>query len=455
MTSSRIGCPILGFPDSLNNYILPTNGDVLRYWKHLITAETKPGIIPKRHDLMMKISNEVSEIWSSASIPAISPFAIERKLGRLIDKYRSLLKSRKINQSRQKFINKQSEFDNELSQIFDIALCNCINLTACTCTKEKKVPSMEHKFLIDQRGKRQMMISSVDSKVTTRNLKKYLKCSEAARKVAKERKAKQNREQCNVVTSYVADDLEPDNIDIEDSTDPNFEPDPNDVTKNTSCSYNTNSLPNLASVCDRTGVSSRKAAILASAVLENLGVINPSMDSNIIDKNKLNRERSKSRSKKIENAAKRIRFNDSRGLYFDGKKDETLHRAVKSGVKRIVKELEEHYTLIIEPNTIYKGHVNPKSGTALDIASAISDKMGPVMKDISVLGCDGTNINVGKKGGIIRLIEQKEKRAMQWAICLLHMNELPLRHLVKRIGGYTSGPKSFVGPLGKQLANVE
>ena len=77
------------------------------------------------------------------------------------------------------------------------------------------------------------------------------------------------------------------------------------------------------------------------------------------------------------------------------------------------------------------------------------------MKEISVLGCDGTNTNVGKKGGIIRLIEQKEKRAMQWAICLLHMNELPLRHLVKRVDGCTSGPKSFVGPLGKQLANVE
>ena len=45
----------------------------------------------------------------------------------------------------------------------------------------------------------------------------------------KERKAKQNREQCNAVTSYVADDFEQDNDDEQDDDDdcddPNVEPD--------------------------------------------------------------------------------------------------------------------------------------------------------------------------------------------------------------------------------------
>ena len=38
---------------------------------------------------------------------------------------------------------------------------------------------------------------------------------------------------------------------------------------------------------------------------------------------------------------------------------------------------------------------------------------------------------------------------------MLHMNELPLRHLVKSFDGIITGPKSFNGPLGKQLADVE
>ena len=36
-------------------------------------------------------------------------------------------------------------------------------------------------------------------------------------------------------------------------------------------------------------------------------------------------------------------------------------------------------------------------------------------------------------------------------ICLLHMNELALRALVKSLDRETTGPKSFTGPLGKLL----
>ena len=46
-------------------------------------------------------------------------------------------------------------------------------------------------------------------------------------------------------------------------------------------------------------------------------------------------------------------------------------------------------------------------------------------------------------------------RALQWSICLLHMNELPLRHLVKKTDGETSGPKGFTGPLGKMLLKAD
>ena len=76
------------------------------------------------------------------------------------------------------------------------------------------------------------------------------------------------------------------------------------------------------------------------------------------------------------------------------------------------------------------------------------------MNNITVIGCDGTNTNVGRKSGVIVQLEKLNKKPFQWCICLLHMNELPLRHLVKNFDGETSGPKSFTGPLGKMLANV-
>lgn len=44
------------------------------------------------------------------------------------------------------------------------------------------------------------------------------------------------------------------------------------------------------------------------------------------------------------------------------------------------------------------------------------------------VGSDRTNTNTGKVGGVIRLLENRLSRPLQWIICLLHANELPLRH---------------------------
>ncbi|CAH0391283.1 unnamed protein product [Bemisia tabaci] len=49
-------------------------------------------------------------------------------------------------------------------------------------------------------------------------------------------------------------------------------------------------------------------------------------------------------------------------------------------------------------------------------------------------------------------MEEVLLRALQWIICLLHFNELPLRHIIERIDGPYSGPKEFSGALGKQLS---
>lgn len=42
-------------------------------------------------------------------------------------------------------------------------------------------------------------------------------------------------------------------------------------------------------------------------------------------------------------------------------------------------------------------------------------------------------------------------RPLQWLICMLHLNELPLRHLFNRLDGATAGPRAFKGPIGKTL----
>jgi hypothetical protein len=56
---------------------------------------------------------------------------------------------------------------------------------------------------------------------------------------------------------------------------------------------------------------------------------------------------------------------------------------------------------------------------------------------------------------VIRLFEKSLNRPLQWFICLLHANELPLRHLIISLDGPTSGPKAFSGKIGSCLKNVE
>lgn len=146
------------------------------------------------------------------------------------------------------------------------------------------------------------------------------------------------------------------------------------------------------------------------------------------------------------------------GLYFDGRKDNTLKidKVNNKCFRRTAKE--EHFSIIQEPGSIYVGHVSPTTGTSKDIASALLDFLKEsnfLLDELDVIGCDGTVTNTGWKTGVIRTIEEEIKRPLQWLICLLHLNELPFRHLFQTLDGETTGPKSFSGPIGSQLKNCE
>ena len=79
-----------------------------------------------------------------------------------------------------------------------------------------------------------------------------------------------------------------------------------------------------------------------------------------------------------------------------------------------------------------------------------------MIKAVGHVGCDGTAVNTGIRGGIIRLLEVALNRPLQWFVYQFHanLNELPLKHL----DGPTTGPRGFsslIMPIGKSLANCE
>ncbi|GBL96632.1 hypothetical protein AVEN_33198-1, partial [Araneus ventricosus] len=100
------------------------------------------------------------------------------------------------------------------------------------------------------------------------------------------------------------------------------------------------------------------------------------------------------------------------GLYFDGIKDNTKV-LIKKDTKYYPKTTRaEHYILVNEPSSVDLGNVTAATGGAKAIKDAILNffvSNNFQLNGLTVIGCDGTNVNTGHKGGIIRLMELASK----------------------------------------------
>lgn len=114
----------------------------------------------------------------------------------------------------------------------------------------------------------------------------------------------------------------------------------------------------------------------------------------------------------------------------------------------------EHIAFVQQPNSLFIGHKTVANGSSEALANAIkeivADKLIPI-DEIKAIGCDGTAANTGHNGGAIHLLELEWKRPLHWIICMLHMNELPLRALITNLDGPFNSKNSLTGPVGKRL----
>ena len=59
---------------------------------------------------------------------------------------------------------------------------------------------------------------------------------------------------------------------------------------------------------------------------------------------------------------------------------------------------------------------------------------------ISGIGCDGTAVNTEVEKGVIRMLETSLQRPLQWLVCQLLTNELPLRYFFLHVVGDSERP---------------
>lgn len=452
-TRNIMNDPVFGAPSAMSPNVLPTYGDVmkqylLRKYKLKSVGDTKePSFTAVANSVICQVEN----LWQKASIPIISHQKVLEKLKLYHDRYRSLLKPYKSRQHSAKYQIKIKDFQaDSLLQLFDIAACKCFDIGSCNCKKDRKVPAAERNFLQDQRQGRTMMMGGVDLTMTKRlqqrNTRKNIESTKRDKFVQLQSEAEAHD------TS-----LSSSSIENEEMSNDGNELD-TDLSGNRAlgqiATQMRSSLSNLARECDRHGVSDRCAAALATAVLQDVGLVKGNDCSMVIDRSKVRRERKRKRKELQSTSLKKRLF----GIYFDGRKDKTRTQ-VKRGKKSYPKiVLEEHICLVQEPNSEYLGHVTPDNGTSKSIHEAIFTFLQENEIDTSnivAIGCDGTNVNTGALGGVVCLLEKKLNRPIHWFVCMLHANELPLRHLFQKLDGGTHGPKAFSGVIGKALMNCE
>ena len=59
--------------------------------------------------------------------------------------------------------------------------------------------------------------------------------------------------------------------------------------------------------------------------------------------------------------------------------------------------------------------------------------------------------NTGADNGCMALTEKYLKRPLIWLVCIIHTNELPLRHLWDFLDGRTLSKDTLDGPIGKAI----
>ncbi|KAL7299072.1 hypothetical protein TKK_0008163 [Trichogramma kaykai] len=118
-----------------------------------------------------------------------------------------------------------------------------------------------------------------------------------------------------------------------------------------------------AIIAQRYGLSDGAVAAIVSSVLVDHGLVDEENQNLVVDKNE-------KRIKK-DHVNKKIAISPENqilsSIYFDGRKDETLIQEKIENKYRIITMKEEHISVLTEPDSIYIGHVVPKSAKAEDI----------------------------------------------------------------------------------------
>ena len=282
-------CPIFGSPKDICLRNLPTYEDVMKYYHHVRLEIRQGKKEPSFKAIAVVVIQQLESLWKHASIPHLSRRRITGMLQQYRLKMNTLLKSK--SKGSESFNNKVKAMQKFAQKtLFDISACKCSDFKQCTCAPKYRVPPAEHDFLRDQRSDRCMVIDKLDKSTTTANQKR----NERRTARAKQYRPLPSYNETSIDMNIEMAVDENSSTSEESSSESSDYDAPQHLRQKTSRQKRRiRDISALAKACDRTGVSNRAAAFLASSLLQDAGIITENDVTSVIDKRKIERARKK------------------------------------------------------------------------------------------------------------------------------------------------------------------
>lgn len=77
-----------------------------------------------------------------------------------------------------------------------------------------------------------------------------------------------------------------------------------------------------------------------------------------------------------------------------------------------------------------------------------------LLSALQVVGCEGTNAQVGVEDVATARLEKHMEKELRWFVHLFHCNELPLGYLVEHFDGKTARPSAFCAEIGCDYQHI-
>ena len=391
-------------------------------------------------------------------------------------------KHKKKKKKREQGREEAKEFIESLDKLFDICSCHCPIFMCgietacasncqekahikCSCPIGFKIPLLELEFMHDQRSKigvhGKFQIGLKDAVESARQEKALIRetIRQQRLKEAEEKVASQVKELIIRKRRWEEDQQEALEEDIEDKNDESISGRVGRTSASGKWSGDQNRIhfPRTVMAGIRGGVSVRTMANILSSYTVDLGLATKEDPKLLVDHRKVTREQEKQMARVTANAEEWLRSSGIDSVQFDGKDENAKAWVTLECGTKVVRHVKEDHITLTDGQGEFLMHFTREKVEGVKAARVIASHMVDFFRKygidttIKMIGADSTNVNTGCHEGAIVILERLLGRRLVWSICLLHTNELPLRHLLVELDGPTGSANTLTGPVGKLL----